>query len=153
MLAVSLTSTFGARVVNEFVFTFSGNKITTDLVGQYNSDFNVPNNELFPQNNSNLPPVIDITGAPTIGSGQLFDVKYRNWNPKNNLTMIFGNHTIKTGFDISWESKDENAANLTQGRYGFTGLQTRVGTASLPVSDWRTFCWAGLRVTPNPNVT
>jgi hypothetical protein len=130
LLALSLTSTFGARVVNEFVFTFSGNKITTDLVGRYNSDFNVPNNELFPQNNSNLPPVIDITGAPTIGSGQLFDVKYRNWNPKNNLTMIFGNHTVKTGFDISWESKDENAASLTQGRYGFTGLQTRVGTVT-----------------------
>ena len=130
VLAVSLTSTFGARVVNEFVFTFSGNKITTDLVGQYNSDFNVPNNELFPENNSNLPPVIDVTGAPTIGSGQLFDVKYKNWNPKNNLTMIFGNHTIKTGFDISWESKDENAANLTQGRYGFTGLQTRVSTVT-----------------------
>ena len=133
VLAVSLTSTFGARVVNEFVFTFSGNKITTDLVGRYNSDFDVPNDELFPENNSNLPPVIDITGValatqPTIGSGQLFDVKYRNWNPKNNLTMIFGNHTVKTGFDISWESKDENAASLTQGRYGFTGLQTRVST-------------------------
>ena len=130
VLAVSLTSTFGARVVNEFVFTFSGNKITTDLVGQYNSDFNVPNSELFPENNSNLPPVIDVTGAPTIGSGQLFDVKYKNWNPKNNLTMIFGNHTVKTGFDISWESKDENAASLTQGRYGFTGLQTRVSTVT-----------------------
>ena len=138
VLAVSLTSTFGARVVNEFVFTFSGNKITTDLVGQYNSDFNVPNNELFPENNSNLPPVIDVTGAPTIGSGQLFDVKYKNWNPKNNLTMIFGNHTIKTGFDISWESKDENAANLTQGRYGFTGLQTRVSsvTSGIGLADF-----------------
>ena len=138
VLAVSLTSTFGARIVNEFVFTFSGNKITTDLVGQYNSDFAVPNDELFPENNSNLPPVIDVTGAPTIGSGQLFDVKYKNWNPKNNLTMIFGNHTIKTGFDISWESKDENAASLTQGRYGFTGLQTRVSgvTSGIGLADF-----------------
>jgi outer membrane receptor protein involved in Fe transport len=130
VLAISLTSSFGARIVNEFSFTFSGNKITTALVGQYNSDINVPNVELFPQNNSDLPPVIDVTGAPTIGSGQLFDVKYRNWNPKDNLTMIFGSHTVKTGFDISWESKDENAASLTQGRYGFTGLQTRVGTVT-----------------------
>ena len=138
VLALSLTSSFGPKVVNEFVFTFSGNAITTNLVGQYNSDFNVPNNELFPQNNSNLPPVIDITGAPTIGSGQLFDVKYRNWNPKNNLTMIHGSHTIKTGFDISWESKDENAASLTQGRYGFTGLQTRTGsvTSGIGLADF-----------------
>ena len=138
LLALSLTSSFGARVVNEFVFTFSGNAITTDLVGRYNSDFAVPNDELFPENNSNLPPVIDITGAPTIGSGQLFDVKYRNWNPKNNLTMIFGSHTLKTGFDISWESKDENAASLTQGRYGFTGLQTRITgvTSGIGLADF-----------------
>ena len=138
VLALSLTSSFGPRIVNEVVFTFSGNAITTDLVGRYNSDFAVPNNELFPENNSNLPPIIDITGAPTIGSGQLFDVKYRNWNPKDNLTMIFGNHTIKTGFDISWESKDENAASLTQGRYLFSGLQTRTGgiTSGIGLADF-----------------
>ncbi len=136
LLAISLTSSFGPRIVNEFSFTFSGNKITTNLLGRYNgTDVSVQNTELFPENNSGLPPVIDITGvgvatAATIGSGQLFDVKYRNWNPKNNLTMIFGQHTFKTGFDISWESKDENAANLTQGRYGFTGLMTRVSTAT-----------------------
>ncbi len=138
LLALSLTSSFGPRIVNEFVFTFSGNAITTNLVGRYNSDFNVPNNELFPQNNSNLPPVVDVTGSPTIGSGQLFDVKYRNWNPKDNVTMIFGSHTVKTGFDISWESKDENAASLTQGRYGFTGLQTRVAgvTSGIGLADF-----------------
>jgi len=130
VLAISLTSSFGARIVNEFSFTFSGNKITDDLVGRYNSDFIVPNNELFPQNNSDLPPVIDVTGSPTIGSPQLVAVRYKNWNPKDNLTMIYGNHTIKTGFDLSWESKDENAANLTQGRYGFTGVQTRGPTGT-----------------------
>jgi len=65
--------------------------------------------------------VIYVTGSPTIGSPQLVAVQYKNWNPKDNLTMIYGNHTIKTGVDLSWESKDENAANLTPGRYGFTG--------------------------------
>ncbi len=125
VMAISLTSSFGPRIVNEFSFTFSGNKIDDTLAGRYNSDFNVPNNELFPENNSNLPPVLDVTGSPTIGSPQLVSVKYRNWNPKDNLTIIHGNHTFKMGFDISWESKDENAANLTQGRYGFTGVQTR----------------------------
>jgi outer membrane receptor protein involved in Fe transport len=139
VLAISLTSSFGPKIVNEATFTFSGNKINTTLVGRYNGvDVTVPNDELFEQNNSGLPPVIDVTGAPTIGSGQLFDVKYRNWNPKDNLTMIYGQHTFKTGFDISWESKDENAANLTQGRYGFTGLQTRVSgvTSGIGLADF-----------------
>ena len=143
VLAISLTSSFGPRIVNEAVFTFSGNKITTDLLGGYNGSVSVPNSELFPENNSKLPPVIDITGVasttvPTIGSGQLFDVKYRNWNPKDNLTIIFGQHTVKMGFDISWESKDENAASLTQGRYGFTGLMTRVSsvTSGIGLADF-----------------
>jgi hypothetical protein len=131
ILAVSLTSSFGPTIVNEATFTFSGNKIKTDLLGRYNgTDVTVANRELFPQNNSGLPPIINITGFPTIGSGQLFDVKYRNWNPKDNVTMIRGAHTIKFGADISFESKDENAASATQGTYGFTGALTRVGAAT-----------------------
>ncbi len=131
ILAITLTSTFGPKIVNEATFTFSGNKITDDLVGRYNSsNFPVPNVELFPENNSQLPPVIDVTGQPTIGSPQLTHVRYKNWNPKDNLTMLHGAHTIKVGLDVSWESKDENAASLTQGRYGFTGLQTRVSSVS-----------------------
>ncbi len=139
VLAISLTSTFGPRIVNEATFTFSGNKITDSLVGRYNSDnFTVPNAELFPENNSQLPPVIDVTGQPTIGSPQLVHVQYKNWNPKDNLTIISGAHTYKMGLDISWESKDENAASLTQGRYGFTGLQTRVSsvTSGIGLADF-----------------
>jgi outer membrane receptor protein involved in Fe transport len=139
VLAITLTSTFGPRIVNEATFTFSGNKITDSLVGRYNgTDITVPNSELFPQNNSQLPPVIDVTSQPTIGSPQLVHVQYKNWNPKDNLTMISGPHTIKVGLDVSWESKDENAASLTQGRYGFTGLQTRVSsvTSGIGLADF-----------------
>ena len=130
VLALTLTSTFGSNIVNEATFTFSGNEISDALAGRYNSDIVVPNNEFFPENNSDLPPVIDVTSQPTIGSPQLVHVRYKNWNPKDNLTMIHGQHTLKFGFDISWESKDENAASLTQGRYGFTGLQTRNSVTS-----------------------
>lgn len=131
VLAISLTSTFGPTVVNEATFSFSGNKITTALVGRYNgTDVTVPNKELFPQNNSKLPPIINITGQPTIGSGQLFHIKYRNWNPKDNVTIVHGSHTIKFGGDVSFESKDENAASSTQGTYGFTGAITRVPSGS-----------------------
>jgi Carboxypeptidase regulatory-like domain/TonB-dependent Receptor Plug Domain len=129
VLAISLTSSFGPTIVNEATFTFSGNKINSTLLGRYNgTDVAVANRELFPENNAGLPPVINITGQPTIGSGQLFDVKYRNWNPKDNVTIIRGAHTIKFGADISFESKDENAASATQGTYLFTGAATRVGT-------------------------
>jgi hypothetical protein len=131
VLAISLTSSFGPTIVNEATFSFSGNKINTTLVGRYNgTDVTVPNSELFAENNSALPPILNITGQPTIGSGQLFNVKYRNWNPKDNVTVIRGQHTIKFGGDVSFESKDENAANATQGTYLFSGAATRVSSSS-----------------------
>jgi hypothetical protein len=138
LMAISLSSTFGPNVINEATFTFSGNKITTTLLGRYNGvDVKVPNTEIFSQNNSGLPPVINITGQPTIGSGQLFNIRYKNWNPKDNVTIIHNSHTIKFGGDVSWESKDENAANLTQGTYGFTGVQTRVpATSGIGLADF-----------------
>ncbi len=130
VLAVSLTSTFSPTIVNEATFTFSGNKITTALVGRYNgTDVTVPHTEIFPENKSGIPPNINITGQPTIGAGQLYNIKYRNWNPKDNLTVLYKAHTIKFGGDVSFESKDENAASLTQGTYGFTGALTRIGSS------------------------
>jgi hypothetical protein len=128
VMAISLTSSFGPNIVNEAQFTFSGNKITTDLVGRYTrANANIPNRELFPENNSGLPPIINITGQPTLGSGQLYDVQYKNWNPKDNVTIIHGAHTIKFGGEVSFESKRENASNSAQGTFGFTGVQTRLG--------------------------
>jgi hypothetical protein len=131
VMAINLTSTFGPNIVNEAIFTFSANKITTSLLGRYNGvDIKVPNAEIFSQNNSGLPPVINITGQPTIGSGQLYNIRYKNWNPKDNVTIVHNSHTFKFGGDVSWESKDENAANLTQGTYLFSGAATRVPTTS-----------------------
>ncbi|HZI19208.1 MAG TPA: carboxypeptidase regulatory-like domain-containing protein [Pyrinomonadaceae bacterium] len=126
VLAVNLTSTFGPTIVNEALFTYSGNKITTALVGRYSRDnVNIPNNEIFPENVSNRPPTL-VTGLGTLGAGQLYNIAYRNFNPKNNTTIVRGSHTVKFGFDISFEAKDENAANESQGRFSFTGLQTRI---------------------------
>ncbi len=138
VLAISLTSTFGPNIVNEATFTFSGNKINTDLLGRYNgTDVNVPHTEIFAENNSELPPIINITGMPTIGSGQLYNIRYKNWNPKDNVTIVHNSHTFKFGGDVSWESKDENAASLTQGTYGFTGVQTRVpATSGIGLADF-----------------
>ncbi|MDQ2975795.1 MAG: Plug and carboxypeptidase regulatory-like domain-containing protein [Acidobacteriota bacterium] len=138
VLAISLTSSFGPNIVNEAIFTFSGNKITTDLLGRYNGrDVTVPHQELFPENNSKLPPIINVTGQPTIGSGQLFNIRYKNFNPKDNFTIVSASHTYKFGGDISFESKDENAASATQGTYGFTGALTRIGSnAGIGLADF-----------------
>ncbi|MCI0489182.1 MAG: carboxypeptidase regulatory-like domain-containing protein [Blastocatellia bacterium] len=130
VLATTLTSTFGPDIVNEVSFNFSGNRITTDLLGQWTRDnVSIANNELFPENNAGRPPTIN-TGLGVLGAGQGFVIEYNNFNPKWNLTWIKGAHTLKFGADISWEQKNENASNETQGRFTFSGLQTRSGAGT-----------------------
>jgi outer membrane receptor protein involved in Fe transport len=126
VFSANLTSTFGANMVNELSFNYSSNHISTTLIGQWTrQNVNIPNNELFPQNNSDLPPFIAITGFPTLGANQLIDIEYTNFNPRDNFTWVKGAHTFKFGADLSWEAKNENAANNTQSTFSFTGLQTR----------------------------
>lgn len=125
VLSASLVSTFGTNLVNEVTFAFSSNDITDALVGQWNkTNVTVPNSEFFPENNSDLPPTINVSGFSSMGSGQLIGIHYKNFNPKDNLTWVRGPHTMKFGADLSWERKNENAANATQGAFGFTGTQT-----------------------------
>src|SRR5437867_1310620 len=125
VLAISLTSSFGSNIVNDVSFNFSSNAITTNLVGQWTrANINIPNGEIFPQNNSGLPRTL-VIGALTLGAGQLYKINYNNYNPKQNLTIVRGAHTFKFGADISWEQKNENAANATQGTFTFNGVQTR----------------------------
>jgi hypothetical protein len=132
IFSVGLTSTFGSHLVNELSFNYSSNRISDALIGRWNrANVNVPNNELFPENNSDLPPFINITGAPLLGANQLINIEYTNFNPKDNFTWVHGAHVFKFGADLSWEAKNENAANATHGNFGFTGLQTRkTGVAS-----------------------
>jgi hypothetical protein len=125
VLSVSLVSTFGTNIINEATFAYSANDITDALVGSWNKqNVSIPNKELFPENNSDLPPTINITGFPSFGSGQIIGIHYKNFNPKDNLTWVHGAHTMRFGVDQSWERKNENAANVTQGTFGFTGTQT-----------------------------
>jgi outer membrane receptor protein involved in Fe transport len=130
VLAISLASSFGPNILNEFSFNFSANAITTEHIGQYTkANVQINNRELFPENRSNLPPTIS-AGAIFLGAGQLFDINYKNFNPRDNLTWVRGAHTIKFGADVSFEHKNENSASETQGRFTFTGLQTRRGAGT-----------------------
>ena len=137
VLAISLTSSFGSNMVNEVSFNYSSNAIVTDLVGKWNrGNVNIPNVQVFPENNSNLPPTL-VIGALTIGAGQLYHIQYLNYNPKDNFTWVRGAHTFKFGGDISWEQKNENAANATQGTFTFNGVQTRSGaTGGIGFADF-----------------
>jgi len=123
--AVQLRSVLGSQSMNEFQFQFSSNTIsdvnpdgTTNKRSQLG--LNIP--ELFPQNNGGYIPFIDIAGLGTsadLGAGQLFNIEYRNFGVTDSYTMQRGAHSIKLGGLGTWERKNENGANQTQGNFAF----------------------------------
>ena len=136
VLAISLTSVFSPRLVNEATYNYSSNRINSRVVGR-NRRSDYPGSEaipqVFPENNINAIPSLTVTGLTTINSLQGFDIRYGNHAIRDNLTWTRGNHTLKFGGEISFEGKDENANNLTQGSFAFNGTATRgsSGTVSL----------------------
>ena len=131
-LAISLTDVLSPTIVNEATYNFSSNLIGSAVVGRSrDSDFpataTIP--EVFPENNAGVIPQITFTSAiPNINSLQGFNIAYKNHVARDVLTWVNGNHTLKFGGEMSWESKDENANNITQGLFAFAGTRTR-GTA------------------------
>ena len=72
---------------------------------------------MFPGNDLGVIPLVSVTGLSLIGANQLFKIEYNNYTFTDNFTWQRGNHGLKVGGLITYEQKNENAANLTQGRF------------------------------------
>ncbi len=108
--------------VNELSLQRSGNVISTTnpegTKGQ-RSDYGLNIPELFPQNNSNRMPSIAVSGLSSLASNQLIHIEYVNYTIADNFTWLKGNHSLKAGVLLTFEQKNENAANVTQGSFSF----------------------------------
>ena len=134
----SLTSVLGATVVNEATYNFSSNLIGSQVVGRVReSDYPGLNTipEVYPENNAGVIPSITFASAhANLNSLQGFNIAYKNQVVRDTLTWTRGNHTFKFGGEASWEKKDENANNATQGIFNFAGTRTR-GTSGFSVTQ------------------
>ena len=122
VFVAQLTGTLSPNTLNEFTYQLSGNEISTiNPEGTRNkkSDYGANTGELFPENANGLIPIIRITGLSLFGANQLYSIKYRNHTFADNLSFHRGNHSFKVGALVTMESKDENAANVTQGDFTF----------------------------------
>ena len=136
-LAISLTNVLSPTLVNEVTYNFSSNLIGSQVVGRSReSDFpavgTIP--EVFPENNAGVIPQITFTSAvANINTLQGFNIVYKNQVVRDVVTWVRGNHTLKFGGEMSWEKKDENANNITQGLFAFADTRSRgtSGTISL----------------------
>ena len=129
--ALGLRSIVGSNKINELQYHFSSNNITTvpaDGIRNTKGDFGVTINEVFPENNANLIPIIDITGLSLLGANQLFRIQYLNHSVTNNFSWQRGAHAFKFGGLATFEQKNENAASVSHGRF------TYVATAGGPTA-------------------
>lgn len=130
--AASWTSVISPTVVNEATYNFSSNFIGSKVVGRSREgDFagadTIP--EVFPENNAGVVPQLQFTSAHSnLNSLQGFNIEYKSQLVRDVLTWVKGNHTFKFGGEASWELKNENANNITQGLFSFAGTRSR-GTA------------------------
>ncbi len=116
------TRTTWPRVLNEFKYQFSSNKITnSDPEGVRNTreQFGIDNTELFTENNSDRIPTIVIAGLSTFGATQGFRNEYFNHSFSDTMTWLKGRHAVKGGVMFAFETKNEYSNNETQGRYTF----------------------------------
>jgi hypothetical protein len=120
--AIGLRSILGGNKLNELQYHFSSNNITTvqaEGVRNTKSDLGVTITEVFPENNSNLVPIIDVVGLSLLGANQLYRIQYLNHSVSDNFSWQKGNHAFKFGGLASFEQKNENAASVSHGRFTF----------------------------------
>jgi hypothetical protein len=122
LAAAQLRTVIGNRSMNEFQFQFSSNTISDTNPANANNTrasvgLNIP--EVFSGNAGNYMPGIAITGMSSISPSQLYNIEYRNFSVTDNFTTQRGTHALKAGGLATFEQKNENGANNTQGAFSF----------------------------------
>jgi hypothetical protein len=120
--AVGVRTILANNRLNEVQYQFSANKISTENPeGTRNrrSEFGLTIPEVYPENATGLIPIVNVDGLSLIGANQLYRIQYLNHTFTDNFTWQRGEHSFKFGGLMSFEQKNENAANVSQGRFDF----------------------------------
>jgi hypothetical protein len=123
--AAQLRSVIGSRSLNEFQFQFSSNTISDvnpDGTTNKRSQLQLDASELFGENAGGYIPTVAIAGLSSIGAGQLYHIEYRNYGITDSFTTQRGTHSLKAGGLATFEQKNENGANTTQGSFSFVAI-------------------------------
>jgi hypothetical protein len=132
VFAIQLKTILNNNSLNEFSYQKSGNVIsTTNPEGTkgMRSDYGINIPELFSENLTNRIPSIGVSGLSTFNSMQLYHIEYVNHSFTDNFSMQRGNHALKAGVLMTFEQKNENAANVTQGSFSFVASTNPTRTA------------------------
>jgi hypothetical protein len=121
--SVVLRGILGASKINELQLQFSGNRIssrTPEGTRNRQSDYGTALTDVFPGNATGVIPFITVMGLSQVGANQLISIAYNNYTVTDNFTWQRGRHALKVGGLVTFEQKNENAANQTQGNFTFS---------------------------------
>jgi Carboxypeptidase regulatory-like domain/TonB-dependent Receptor Plug Domain len=144
-----LTYTASPTLVNEFVFSYTSDHIFLTNVGPFERPASMTMTGLFPDFGGKLP-TVSVAGNAAYGAGFTADPSDEPWNNANptytirdNLTKIFGKHTLQMGAYGVIAQKNEFASTGLQGSLSFDASNSVVSNgnafADLLVGNISTF--------------
>jgi hypothetical protein len=153
------TSTFTPVWLNEAGYSYSYGAILSNPSGLISSQASpdIKTTLPFPVTLTQVPGLSFTGGTSITGYGPYRDYN-RNYNFFDNMTRIWGNHTIRFGGSFNHYQKTENAAGANAGSFGFTSATagTPAGTslfaqafANFLTGNVQTFSQTSLDITPD----
>lgn len=125
----SYTQMIGSTWVNEAILGWQRNDQAINYIDESVIDRTargITFQEIFPENRLNKIPQVAIQGYSTIsGNGLPYSIDARSWEVRDNLTKVWGNHTLKFGGLFINSYKAENTRVRDGGTITFT---TTTGT-------------------------
>ncbi len=129
-----MTAIISPTIVNELAFNYSWAAINSNNTGIVTSPAfygALTHGNPYPEVYGRVPGV-SFSGAQTITGVGLPSAPYHERNvDKNiydNLSLIRGNHTLRTGFTVQWMRKTENGPLPTNGNFSFSDTTGPNGT-------------------------
>ena len=152
-----VTWTINPTWINEAGFNYTYGALVSDPTGTINSNYSkdIKVNLPFPVTLSQVPSLVFTGGTSITGYGPYRDYN-RNYNGYDNMTNIFGPHTLRTGFSYNYYQKTENNALANAGSFTFTPASVPAGAtqfqqsfANFLLDNVANFTQASLDVTPD----
>jgi hypothetical protein len=152
-----VTAQLSPNIVNESAFNYTWGAINSNITGIINnpSFLSSLNETGFPYTDPyGRVPGISISGLTGVGIpvAPYFE---RNIDKEvyDNLSLIDGNHSIRTGFDAQVMRKSENAVNPTNGNFSFNGSNGLNPFADFLLGQAQVFSQANRDIVPNIHFT